>query len=403
MDKHRSPPALVLLLLSAAAFMVAISVLMLGPLVVELAKEFHASVAIAGQLAAATAITWAVTAPLAGPVSDAYGRRLTLLTGLLLMGLGILGSTLAWNYGSLLGLRLLTGVGGGMIGPSAIATISDIFPPEGRGKAIGSLVSAHGFSTALGIPMVALLLDLGGWRMPFYVFGVLPLLLWVLLWVWCPRSQRQPGRSLAFFSHYKEAGSSAGFWYILAVNILQQMAFFGVFGYLAANLIQTFNMKAGETVLPLALAGVGVVAGGFIGGRVADHRRRLALVAIFCLGSGLLAGLIFTTNVSPWATVALAFGAAGLLRISWAVTPVLLFELAGRSPGTATGMFAVSNHLGALGGASIGGLMLALGGFPLVGIFCLGAAVSAAVVVSLKVRDSPEFLQRMALPKGETG
>ena len=45
--------------------------------------------------------------------------------------------------------------------------------------------------------------------------------------------------------------------------------------------------------------------------------------------------------------------------------------------------------------------MLALGGFPMVGFFCLGAAVAGAVLVLLKVRDSAEFLERIALRDGQ--
>ena len=74
-----------LIVLSAATLPTALSVVMLGPLLVALAHEFQTSVAVAGQLAAATAITWGITAPLVGPVSDVYGRRLMLLTGRLLM------------------------------------------------------------------------------------------------------------------------------------------------------------------------------------------------------------------------------------------------------------------------------------------------------------------------------
>ena len=85
--------------------------------------------------------------------------------------------------------------------------------------------------------------------------------------------------------------------------------------------------------------------------------------------------------------------------MSWPVTATLIIELAGRSRATGTGLFAVSNQLGVLMGASIGGLMLALGGFSLVGMFSLGAAVAAALIVRLKVRDSAEFLERVALRK----
>jgi MFS family permease len=52
-------------------------------------------VAATGQLAAATAFTWALTAILAGPISDIYGRHLIILMGLILMIIGILSSALA--------------------------------------------------------------------------------------------------------------------------------------------------------------------------------------------------------------------------------------------------------------------------------------------------------------------
>ena len=123
---------------------------------------------------------------------------------------------------------------------------------------------------------------------------------------------------------------------------------------------------------------------------------RLLLVSAAFLVGGLMAVLVFTTGPSPWATVALASGVAGLLLMSWPVTATLLTDLAGRSRATALGLFAVSNQAGTVVGVSIGGLMLALGGFSLVGVFCLGAAVIAAGVMRLRVRESAEFVQRMA-------
>jgi len=386
-----SPPVL-LCLLSAAAFLTPVAWLMLGPLLVVLAHEFQTSVAMVGQLGAATALTWGITALLAGPISDTYGRRRLLLTGLLLMAVGILGSGLAWTYGSLLAFRLLTGVGGALVPPNCIALVADVLPPAGRGKAMGWLVSATGVGAAGGVPGVACLLEVGGWRLPFAALGVAVLGVWVLFWVWLPQSPRQPGHTRTFFAHYREVGTQTTFWYVLAANALQQMIFAGLFSYLAAHLMQTYHLRAGDTALPLALAGGGVIAGGFLGGRVADHPCRIALFALACLGGGLLAALVFTARVSPWAVVALACGAAGLMRISATVTPLLLIEWAGRSRTTATGLFAVSNQIGTLGGSAVGGFVLALGGFPRVGLFCLGVSVIAAVMIRLKVRDSAAFV-----------
>ena len=76
---------------------------------------------------------------------------------------------------------------------------------------------------------------------------------------------------------------------------------------------------------------------------------------------------------------------ASLLLLSWPVTAVLLTEHAGQSCATATGLFAMSNQLGAVGGVSLGGVLLALGSFPLVSLLCLGAATTAAVVIHAKV------------------
>ena len=392
MTERRAPPALILSLLFAAIFLTMSVYLMLAPLLVELAAEFHTSVAIAGQLVAATSVTWAVTAPLVGPLSDTYGRRLVILTGLMLMALGVLGSVLSWSYGSLLGFRLLTGIGMATIPPNSLATIADVFSPERRGKALGWLLSATGVGTALGIPGVALLADAGGWQLPFYVIGALLLILWGLLWVWLPRSQLQKGEAIGFLACFRQVGAIRPFWYVLGANLLMVTAFSGVFTYLAAYLIQTYSMHEGEVALPLTLAGLGVIIGSLVGGRVAGFNRRLLLVSVSFMFGGVVAALVFATRVSPWLTVALASGVAAFLLMSWPVTSILLIELAGRSRATALGMFAVSNQAGTIDGTSLGGLMLAFGGFPMVGIFCLVSAVAAAAVMGLKVRESSASL-----------
>ena len=149
MAPRQASPTGLLLLLAAAAFLTLLSALMLGPLLVTLAYAFQTSVAIVGQLAAATAITWGITAPLAGPIADAYGRRPMLLTGLLLMAVGMLGAALAWNYGALLAFRLLTGVGAALIPSNSLAMLADVFPPAERGKAIGWVLSATGVGACL--------------------------------------------------------------------------------------------------------------------------------------------------------------------------------------------------------------------------------------------------------------
>jgi predicted MFS family arabinose efflux permease len=387
MVERRMPPNILLIFLSAAVFLAFTVALMLSPLLVDLAKEFRTSVAMTGQLISAMAFTWAMTALIAGPLSDIYGRRLIILMGLALMVIGTMSSALAWNFVSLLVFRFLTGIGAAMIPPNCYATVADIFPPERRGKALGWIMSALGLGTAFGIPAVALLTDIGGWRLPFYLIGVLLILLWGIFWVWFPGSQPRPGKRATFFSHFRELGSKEKFWYALTANGLQVMAFIGLFGYLAVYLIQVYLLSTGDTALPLTFAGIGVIAGAIIGGRVAVHRQRLVLLSICFLIGGLVAPLVFTIHVSLWITVTLSFCFAVLLTMSWPVMALLLTEMGARSRATAAGLFATSNQLGMVLGTSIGGLMLYLGSFPLLGLFCFATAATSAILLRYKARE----------------
>jgi MFS transporter, DHA1 family, inner membrane transport protein len=379
-----SPISLVTLL-SAAVFLVRTAALMLGPLLVALAAAFHTSVAAAGQLAAAINLSWAITALFVGPVSDTYGRRRVGLTGLLVMGGGILGSILAWDYWALLVCRLLTGVGAAMIPPNSMAIIADHFPPAERGRPISILISASFLGPVLAIPLVALLADLGGWRAPFGVVGGLCLILWGFQWLWLPQGHTA-GKAVAFLARFATLSRRAGIWHVLVANALYQTAAFALFTYLAAFLIRTYGMRERETALPLAVALLGAMLGSILGGSVAGRTWRIGGVALTLLVGGLFAAVVFVVAGSPWLTVLLAAVGAVLLTVFEPVTWALIAELAGESRATANGMLAVSNQLGATIGASVGGLLLAFGGFSLVGLLCLGAAVIAALVIGAKVR-----------------
>src|SRR5262249_4596661 len=195
MTPRQTSPTGVLIVLCIAVNCASISVVMLGPLLVALAQAFQTSVALVGQLGGATAITWGLTAPLAGPVADTYGRRPLLLLGLLLLAVGLLGAPFAWSYQALVALRLLTGVGAALIPPNSLAIVSEVFPPTVRGKAIGWLLSASGLSAVAGPPLVVALLAVGGWSLPFTVLGLAALAGGGLCWGWLPQPPRGPGRA----------------------------------------------------------------------------------------------------------------------------------------------------------------------------------------------------------------
>ena len=75
----------------------------------------------AGQLATATYAAWGVSVVSVGPLSDSFGRRLIALAGLLLIAGSLLGSAFAPNIEVFLVLRVLTGLGAGMLPPNLSA------------------------------------------------------------------------------------------------------------------------------------------------------------------------------------------------------------------------------------------------------------------------------------------
>ncbi|MDE0824320.1 MAG: MFS transporter [Dehalococcoidia bacterium] len=369
---------------------------MLGPLLVELADEFDTSIAVSGQLAAATFITWGITAPLVGPISDTYGRRPVLLIGLLLMALGVLGSGLAWSFASTLVLRLITGVGSAMLPPTVIAALADNLPPDKVGKAVGFIISSSWVGVALGVPAIALLGHTGGWRLPFYITGGVSLGVWVMLWLWLPSGQKRTGQKrtdqkIDIFNRFKVIGRQSAPWYVLIANAAQQAALFGLMTYFAAYMIGIYGWNEANTAPGLAMLGVGAVIGSFAGGLIAGRTRRLDWLAAISLSGGVVTGLLFALDASAWIVIALALVASMLVSVSLPVQMTLMMHLAGPSRGTAGGMLSTSNQVGGVIGASAGGLMLSLGGFPALGLLFLVATVLSASMVGFRMRRTPAF------------
>ena len=374
-------------IIAAALFLNNTVALMLGPLLVDIANEFDTSVAVAGQLAAATFFSWAIFAPLIGPFSDSLGRRLVALTGLGVMGVCISSAAFAPNFIVLMFLLMGTGLGGSMIPPNSMAAISDVVSPEKRGRAIGVAQGIMASAVVVGVPVVAVLTSVADWRLPFLVVGGLLLATFALSWLWYPKSPNTGPRSFSYLSRFKELGSIPVFRVGMLANFSQRIAFYAVLGYLAAYLIDSYGVSVGETALPLAVVGAGAVIGSLFGGMIASHQKRLGLVAVSGLAGGAGVLIVFAIDPAIWATVAIAFGAVCILSIGWPVFIPFATDIAGPSRATAIGMMGASNRMGGFIGSALGGAFLAIGGFSAVGIFCLATVAVSALVMRLAVRE----------------
>ncbi len=86
----------------------------------------------------------------AGTLGDKFGRRGALQLGMTVFGIGSLLSALANSPSQLISTRALMGIGGAFIMPATLSIITNVFPPEERGRAIAFWAAVAGVGTAVG-------------------------------------------------------------------------------------------------------------------------------------------------------------------------------------------------------------------------------------------------------------
>ncbi len=114
-----------------------------------------------------------------GKLSDLFGRKPTLIVGIVLLLLGSLLCGFAWSMTSLVVFRLLQGLGAGAIYPITATIIGDLYKLEERGRAQGLMASVWGISAVIGPLAGGLIVDHFSWAWIFWInlpIGVLTII-----------------------------------------------------------------------------------------------------------------------------------------------------------------------------------------------------------------------------------
>ena len=110
-----------------------------------------------------------VTVPIYGKLSDMYGRKPLLLTGVGLFLLGSALSGLSQNIEQLIVFRGIQGFGAGALFPIALATIGDLYSAKERGRYQGLFGAVFGLASLVGPALGGWLTDTFSWHLIFYV------------------------------------------------------------------------------------------------------------------------------------------------------------------------------------------------------------------------------------------
>ncbi|MCW2952849.1 MAG: family efflux transporter permease subunit [Conexibacter sp.] len=182
----------------------------------SLARDFHTSLATIQWVSTGYMLALATVIPLTGWAADRFGTKRLYIISIVLFLAGSALSGAAWSAGSLIGFRVLQGLGGGMIMPAGMTILTHAAGP----RRVGRVMSVVGVPMMLG-PIVGPILggwlvDDISWRWIFYVNLPIGGLALVAALRFLPRDEPQPTQRLDLLGLAMLSPGLAAFVYGLA-------------------------------------------------------------------------------------------------------------------------------------------------------------------------------------------
>lgn len=366
----RRPPAAMAL----AAFTSSVDRFGISPLLFIIAVDFGVPLSAAVLTASVYFLTYGMTQPIWGMLSDRFGRLPVMrvaLAGALLCGMA---SAFAPTLGLLTLARAVTGAFFGAIIPASITYLGDTTAPRHRQSALSDLMAAVAIGTALATAAAGMLGQWLNWRVVFALAAVLALVALVPL-LRLPEPDRD--RSAGVLSSLRLFFAEKWSWVIMMLAFVEGALVLGILTLLAPALE---SQGIDTSLAGLAVAAYGVatlVCSRFVRRATAKlSAPRVLVLGGICLVAGLATVAIHLSIV----TVVLA---ALLLGGTWAFMHTGLqtwaTQVVPAARGISVAFFAGALFAGSAVSSAIAGTFAAAGQWTV--IFGVGAAT--AVVLTL--------------------
>lgn len=259
----------------------------------------------AGMLASATLLGIGLSGITTGWYCDNYGRRKALLISLIVFGVLTTLVATTHNWGLLLLLRFLSGLGLGGVWGIVSAYVTETWPAHQRARAIGFVLSS--FPIGAAIAAMAAASYLPDWQTLFMVAGISTLIPLAYLFFFVPESPEwsaQKARNLAGPRQHKHVSVREIFSpELLRLTLLGTLAasfavigFWGASTWLPTYLIKERGLDIGMMANFMAILNIGAFIGINAFGFIADHIGKRNATLLSLLGSAVMLSIYALTT-----------------------------------------------------------------------------------------------------------
>ncbi len=267
-----APSAVFAVVLASIALMGPLAIHLFLPVIPWLKADFGVSDALAQLAFSISLFTMAFTTLIHGALSDRYGRRPMMLTGLGLFLAGSAVSAFAHSAELLVAGRVIQAMGAGAGIALSRVIARDAYGPEALVKAIAYLTMAYTFGPFIAPPISGLLIDAFGWRSVFWFAlgagGLIAAAAFYVLYETHPKPARSSGSALTLFRGYGRLFAKPRFTVFVMQTAFSSGTFFTLAGASGVLTQVYLGRSAFEYGLLFLFSPVGYLLGNLIASRL---------------------------------------------------------------------------------------------------------------------------------------
>jgi EmrB/QacA subfamily drug resistance transporter len=159
----------ILLVLCLSLLVVVIDNTILNTALPTLARVLHAGTSSLQWITDAYTLCFAALLVPAGALGDRYGRRISLIAGLIVFAAGSVAAAFAAGTGPLIAARVVMGLGATFVMPATLSILNAVFPAKERPQAIAAWSAVAGVGIIVGPTLGGLLLTHFWWGSVFLI------------------------------------------------------------------------------------------------------------------------------------------------------------------------------------------------------------------------------------------